>query len=126
MPTLTSERSWLLNPGLLKLVHQCRRLIESEFGVRLRLTEYRLELRLANYASKTRSSHLINAWEALKSQIPNLELPENEGKTDKTPKRMYRGQAIVDDTAKPTQAASDAGEPSPRKKKIIYRGQVIE
>ncbi len=32
MATRLSERSWLFDPSLLKLVHQCRRLIQSEFG----------------------------------------------------------------------------------------------
>jgi len=102
MSKMTSERSWLLNPGLLKLVHQCRRLIQSEFGVKLHLTENRLEYRLAEYVCKTRSPHLIRTWEALAPQIPNLELteaqedPEKDGekKTPTRAKRIYRGQII--------------------------------
>ncbi|MDI9246541.1 hypothetical protein [Marinobacter sp. CHS3-4] len=137
MSTMASERSWLLNPGLLKLVHQCRRLIQSEFGVKLHLTEDRLEYRLAEYASKTRSSDFIRTWEALKHQIPTLELPaeeEPEGKDadgkkeSASPKRMYRGQAIADET-KPrtddTQLESDGEVDSPRKAKKMYRGQVV-
>ena len=126
MSTLASERSWLLNPGLLKLVHQCRRLIHSEFGVKLHLTEEHLEQRLAEYASKTRSSHLIRTWEALAPQIPNLSLPEKDEKESDTPKRMYRGQAIAEPEApKHEKADSSEAEPSPLKKKVIYRGQVV-
>jgi hypothetical protein len=99
MSTMASERSWLLNPGLLKLVHQCRRLIQSEFGVKLHLTEDRLEYRLAEYASKTRSSHLMRTWETLKPQIPNLEFEtpaaeDTAGSGGIKPKRIYRGQVV--------------------------------
>ena len=102
MSTMTSERSWLLNPALLKLVHQCRRLIQSEFGVKLHLTEDRLEHRLAEFASKTRSSHLARTWEALAPQIPNLEMPKAEEapesnaakSAENRPKRIYRGQVV--------------------------------
>jgi hypothetical protein len=114
-----------MNPDRLRLVHQCRRLIQSEFGVELRLTEEHLEQKLADYAEKTRSSHLTRIWEALKPQIPNLELPEDEGEKKTAPKRMYRGQEIVDEPPKPAGDEAEAGEPAPRKQKMIYRGQVV-
>ena len=59
MTSLASERSWLLDPSVLKLVHQCRRLIHTEFGVKLHLTEEHLDQQLAEYARKTRSTQLI-------------------------------------------------------------------
>lgn len=102
MSTMASERSWLLNPGLLKLVHQCRRLIQSEFGVRLHLTEDHLEHRLAEYAGKTRSPDLIRTWETLAPQIPNFEMPETEEAPDKKE------------------------EETRARRRIVYRGQVIE
>jgi len=126
MTSLASERSWLLDPGLLKLVHQCRRLIRSEFGVKLHLTEEHLEQQLAEYAGKTRSSHLSRTWEALKEQVPQLSLAAASGEEPGPPKRLYRGQEIVDES-QPAGAGDDTppeGEP-PRKKKVIYRGQVI-
>jgi hypothetical protein len=93
-----SENSWLLNPVLLKLVHQCRRLIQSEFGVRLHLTDDDLEQRLAEYAGKTRSPDLTRTWEKLAPQIPGLELAGPEREPEKTaenrPKRIYRGQVV--------------------------------
>ncbi|AXS85336.1 hypothetical protein NLK58_15730 [Marinobacter metalliresistant] len=123
MTSLASERSWLLDPGLLKLVHQCRRLIHSEFGVKLHLTEEHLEQQLADYARKTRSSHLIRTWETLKQQVPQLNIePEEE---DNGLKRTYRGQVIAD---APPVTANENGEGEshpPRKKKVIYRGQVV-
>lgn len=123
MTSLASERSWLLDPSVLKLVHQCRRLIHTEFGVKLHLTEEHLEQQLADYARKTRSSHLIRTWETLKEQVPQLNVePEDE---DDGLKRNYRGQVIAD---APTSSALDQGEGEntpPRKKKVIYRGQVV-
>lgn len=129
MSTMTSERSWLLNPGLLKLVHQCRRLIQSEFGVKLHLTEDHLERRLAEYVGKTRSSHLVRTWETLAPQIPNLEMPaagetESDDKGQRRPKRMYRGQPVAD--PEPSADVS-AGEQTPaRKQTMIYRGQLVQ
>ncbi len=92
MTSLASERSWLLDPSVLKLVHQCRRLIHTEFGVKLHLTEEHLEQQLADYARKTRSSQLTRTWETLKEQVPQLNIePEEE---DDGFKRNYRGQVI--------------------------------
>lgn len=126
MTTLASERGWLLDPNLLKLVHQCRRLIHSEFGVKLHLTEQHLEDQLADYASKSRSSHLIRTWEALKAQVPQLQRISANTEDGETPRRMYRGQAIADDRpAKASEAGEQSGELPPRKKQVIYRGQVI-
>lgn len=120
MTFLASERSWLMNPGLLKLVHQCRRLIQSEFGVKLHLTEEHLERHLADYASKTRSAHLIHTWEILRPQIPHLDLHDD---TDNA-KRMYR-QEIAEETSRGDSSASETEAERTRKKKVIYRGQVI-
>ena len=130
MSTLASERSWLLNPGPLKLFHQCRRLIQSEFGVKLRLTEDHLEQRLAEYAGKTRSSHLTRTWEALAPQIPTLELPskdETSGKaTENRPKRMYRGQPVADSEATSSKTEVDTTDAeAPTTSRKIYRGQVV-
>lgn len=123
MTSMASERSWLLDPGLLKLVHQCRRLIRSEFGVKLHLTEEHLEQQLAEYASKTRSSHLTRTWEALQEKVPQLSAASG---SEDVPKRMYRGQEIAEDSKPAAEASSeDAETEQPRKKKVIYRGQVI-
>ena len=72
MTTLASDRNWILDPVRLKLVHQCRRLIHTEFGVKLHLTEENLAQQLADYAQKTRSSHLVRVWNTLKAQVPEL------------------------------------------------------
>ncbi|WP_286221722.1 hypothetical protein [Marinobacter apostichopi] len=125
MTSLASERSWLLDPGLLKLVHQCRRLIRSEFGVKLHLTEEHLEQQLAEFASKTRSSHLTNTWKTLQEQVPHLSVATASEEESATPKRLYRGQEIAWDS-RPTATVGDSeGEDLARKKKVIYRGQVV-
>lgn len=125
MTSLSSERSWLLDPSLLKLVHQCRRLIHSEFGIKLHLTEDHLERQLADYASKTRSSHLIRTWEELKPQIPNLDLDAGTDGKPASALRTYRGQAVAGTSSSGDGHAAADGEEGPRKKKIIYRGQVV-
>ncbi|MBW7472289.1 hypothetical protein QQF73_14585 [Marinobacter sp. M216] len=123
MTSMASERSWLLDPGLLKLVHQCRRLIRSEFGVKLHLTEEHLEQQLAEYASKTRSSHLTRTWEALQEKVPQLCVAIDDAEA---PKRMYRGQEIAEDNRPAVEASeADTEADQARKKKVIYRGQVI-
>lgn len=128
MTTMASERSWLLDPSLLKLVHQCRRLIRSEFGVKLHLTEDRLAQRLANYAEQSRSADLAQTWAMIRDQVPSLALELDCGTV---PKRTYRGQVIAEpeaaDTApETTGSAHDNGDSeTPGRKKMVYRGQVI-
>ena len=119
MNSATIERNWLFDPSLLKLVHQCRRLIQSEFGVKLHLNEADLAQNLANYAGKSRSKNLVYTWQALKQRVP--ELNEETEEESVTP-RMYRGQPIADDRQ---EKSSVQGEPCPRQKKVIYRGQVV-
>lgn len=115
------ERNWLFDPNRLKLVHQCRRLIHSEFGIKLHLTDEQLPQQLADYAEKSRSSQLARVWNALKVQIPGYTEGEGLGT-----RRVYRGQVISDEP--PARSADRehplAGAPA-TKKKIIYRGQVV-
>lgn len=124
MTSLASERSWLLDPGLLKLVHQCRRMIHTEFGVKLHLTEEHLEQRLADYARKTRSSQLIRTWETLKERVPHLDIAEPENDKSEGAKRTYRGQAIAEDS-NDKNSHQEGEEARPRRTKVIYRGQVV-
>ncbi|WP_111498070.1 hypothetical protein [Marinobacter bohaiensis] len=117
MTTLAAERSWLLDRGLLKLVHQCRRLILAEFGVKLHLTDNDLEDQLASYARQSRSSHLNNAWEELKKQVPDL------AEQDDDKPRNYRGQELAEPAA-----AAKKEEPasSSKTRTITYRGRKME
>lgn len=117
MMTTASERGWLLDPSLLKLVHQCRRLIQSEFGVKLHLTEEHLEQKLANYAGQSRSEQLSRTWQTLKDRVPELAAEEaSAGKT-------YRGQEIAGEAA--TDPTGENAASAPGRKKVIYRGRVI-
>ncbi len=121
MTPMASERSWLLDPSLLKLVHQCRRLIRSEFGVKLHLTEDHLEQKLASYAGQSRSADLSRTWETLKAQVPGL-----EALSDLPGKRNYRGQRIADAVPDVEESDDDSSKDAAHKPKtIIYRGQVM-
>lgn len=121
MNSVASERSWLFDPSLLKLVHQCRRLIQSEFGVKLHLNEDHLEEHLAEYAGKTRSQHLVHTWEALKQRVPELGQLGNDASAAKT----YRGQTIANDDDVKVVKEGNGEDARPRKKQVIYRGQVV-
>src|SRR5690554_6714908 len=72
MNPATIERNWQFDPSLLKLVHQCRRLIQSEFGVKRHLAGADLAQNLANYAGRSRSKNLVYTWQALKQRVPVL------------------------------------------------------
>ncbi|WP_372965343.1 hypothetical protein [Marinobacter sp.] len=123
MTTPLSERSWLLDRGNLKLVRQCCRLIESEFGVRLHLTEEHLEQKIEGYVRKSLNLLLPYTWKSLLAQVP--ELAELEQKPEEPPKRMYRGQEIVEDRREGEGVQASQQGHLPRKKQVIYRGQVI-
>ncbi|WP_341273697.1 hypothetical protein [Marinobacter salicampi] len=86
--------------------------------VKLHLTEENLEQRLAEFAHQSRSAHLTRTWSALIDRVPAL-APASE---ETTGKRTYRGQEIPDSF---TSAAEEDGARAARKKKVIYRGQVI-
>lgn len=117
MMTLAPERSWLLDRGLLKLVHQCRRLILAEFGVKLHLTDDDLETRLATYARQSRSSHLTRTWEELIDQVPELASEEESTASDE---KLYRGQAVVE---QPETAEAAASGNEGKMRTITYRGR---
>jgi hypothetical protein len=116
MNSVANERNWLFDPSHLKLVQQCRRLIQSEFGVKLHLNEDHLAEHLAEYAGKTRSKHLVHTWEALKQRVPELGQIEAAPAAAKT----YRGQEIAG-----SEEEKGGEEARPRKKQVIYRGQVV-
>ncbi|MDC0663971.1 hypothetical protein [Marinobacter sp. SS21] len=123
MPSMPAQRSWLLDPSRLKLVHQCRRLIHSEFGIKLHLTDERLTEQLASYADRSRSDQLQQIWSRLKAEIPGYHA---ETEIDEPARRMYRGQAVAEPGqpgASPNQHHGDAATP---RRQMIYRGQVVD
>lgn len=118
MTSMPAERSWLLDPSRLKLVHQCRRLIQTEFGIKLHLTDTQLTDQLASYADRSRSNQLRQTWNRLKEEIPGYDpQPESEEPT----RRVYRGQPI----AEPGKENTDQAEAPAPKRQVIYRGQVV-
>ncbi|KPP99252.1 hypothetical protein [Marinobacter sp. HL-58] len=124
MTFLASQRSWLLDPGLLKLVHQCRRLIHTEFGVKLHLTEEHLEQQLADYARKTRSSQLTRTWDTLTEQVPHLKIAE-PAEDEEGVKRNNRGQVIAEERKVVGETDAEGDASRPQRSKRIYRGQVV-
>lgn len=116
MAFLAPERSWLFNPSTMKQVHQCRRLIQSEFGVKVHLTDKDLVEQLANYAGKSRSDGLARIWTELKTIIPGFD--EEQAASGERPGKTYRGQPVADD--EPGQRNRQT-----RSRTIIYRGQVV-
>lgn len=129
MISTAPERNWLFDPALLKLVHQCRRLIHTEFGIKLHLTDEQLQQQLADYAGKSRSNQLARVWNSLKEQIPGYAEPEAASEAPQEGhgnRRVYRGQVIMD-TPRPGTMDGDIGfeAVAAPKKKIIYRGQVV-
>jgi len=119
MNSLTSERNWLFDPSLLKLAYQCRRLIQSEFGVKLHLDETDLGQHLAEYAGKTRSSDLARTWQTLKQRVPELNaMGEESGPAP----RMYRGQPVMEDQ---NGRNGDSSGEEARHRKMVYRGQMV-
>ncbi|SFM02170.1 hypothetical protein [Marinobacter zhejiangensis] len=131
MISTTPEQNWLFDPSLLKLVHQCRRLIHAEFGIKLHLTDRHLEQQLANYAEKSRSSQLARVWHTLKPQIPgHHEITSKKESTQEgqVSRRVYRGQVIEEESRPASRSVhSEAGVDAiaAAKRKVIYRGQVI-
>ncbi|MAA66416.1 MAG: hypothetical protein CL581_16795 [Alteromonadaceae bacterium] len=127
MMTLAAERSWLLDRGLLKLVHQCRRLILAEFGIKVHLTDEHLQSQLAAYAKKSRSPQLSNVWEELREKL------QNNGETQEpqttVPRKMYRGQPVESNEPGHAGIHDERGQEdsaSGRTRTITYRGQTIE
>ena len=107
----SNTQSWLMNYEILRLVNQCRRLMDAEFGEKPLLSDRAIWQSLGELAGRSRSrgTHPAND-EPVPSQ------------------RMYRGRPV----SKPAPAA-DAGEVLPQpvragstRKTITYRGQTIE
>ncbi|WP_339800084.1 hypothetical protein [uncultured Marinobacter sp.] len=119
MTSPATERSWLFDPSTLKLVHQCRKLIQMEFGVKLHLTDEALEQRLASYAGKSRSASLGRTWRTLQEQVPGLKVYSSEAESGNTAKTL-RGQTLADRNSSPPENPGDRPV-----KTITYRGQTI-
>ncbi|MDX1755129.1 MAG: hypothetical protein R3175_03630 [Marinobacter sp.] len=122
MTSMPAERSWLLDPSRLKLVHQCRRLIHTEFGVKLHLTDDALTEKLADFAGRSRSSQLQRTWSQLKEAIPGYQSPPA---TEEPTRRVYRGQVVAEESNKESASSRSGEEAAAPKRQVIYRGQVV-
>ncbi|WP_372958601.1 hypothetical protein [Marinobacter sp.] len=117
MASLASDQSWLLNPSIIKQVHQCRRLIQLEFGIKVHLTEEDLVHQLEHFADQSRSTTLPRVWSALKQSVPAL--AEQVRHSRESTHKMYRGQPVLPEGP----AGSPDSASTPRT--VIYRGRVV-
>ncbi|PAV25930.1 hypothetical protein CF392_08480 [Tamilnaduibacter salinus] len=124
MVTPEADRTWLMDHSLLRLVHQCRRLIQSEFGVKLHLTDDDLEHRLAQYARQSRSRQLQQLWERLLEARPTLNDHSTDG--DERPHRVYRGRVMPEPEETTAESPANNEVDSARTRTITYRGRKIE
>lgn len=121
---LSVEKNWLMDCRILRLVNQCRRLIQSEFGVKPPLYEENLREMLAFYAGRSRQQGLQVYYAELRLALIELEGPDIE-ETDvaaqpAASKRMYRGQPL----AAPVRDSAEPGA-AERQRTLIYRGRVV-
>lgn len=135
-----TDTNWLMQYRLLRLVNQCRRLIQSEFGVRLTLTDDNLRAELATYAGKTRNQSLQRVYAELRLALIEFEGPDPFLVTPAaapTNQRRYRGQVMhtADEVAEedglpsmmPQPVADKADEPQAKTHyKRMYRGREVE
>lgn len=121
MTSQLSPENWLFDPQVLKLVRECRRLVRSEFGVTLHLTETHLAEQLADFSGQSRSMHLPRTWSVILKKVPELLTASRKTPT----KRMYRGQEVMIDTPPTPQAGTGSETQSPRRTRVIYRGQEV-
>lgn len=127
------DTNWLMQYRLLRLVNQCRRLIQSEFGVKLHLTDNDLRERLAELAGRSRAQSLQRVYAELRLALIDFEGPDNLLVTPPpTPQqKRYRGQlmhdGIEEEDGLPRMATE---EPPPmaaadKRHTRVYRGRVI-
>ena len=135
-----TDTNWLMQYRLLRLVNQCRRLIQSEFGVRLTLTDENLRVELAAYAGRTRTQALQRVYAELRLALIEFEGPDPLLVTPvATPnQRRYRGQVMHTEEEEteedglpslaPVAELTGAAEASHNKThyKRMYRGRVVE
>lgn len=139
----THDTNWLMQYRLLRLVNQCRRLIQSEFGVRLHLTDADLRERLSEFAGRTRTQSLQRVYAELRLALIDFEGPDTLLVTPPPTvhQKRYRGQLL--DDGKPEDGGSSVAESTPAtrttpetltpneekkntgKPQRIYRGRII-
>jgi hypothetical protein len=123
-----SDSNWLMQYRILRLVNQCRRLIQSEFGEKLHLTDDTLREMLAQFAGRSRNQALQRVYAELRLALIDLEGPDELVSAPAAPagQRRYRGQVIPDAPKAPTPepAASSVESAARTGVTLVYRGQV--
>jgi len=113
-----------LSRETIKLMMQCQRMVNKEFGVRVNLdNEQAIAIFLA-YASQSGSVELKDCSDKLMIQVIPVENKVADKALDK-PKvhvRYYRGQPVVDADVKPV---IDNKTEKDHTKEITYRGQKV-
>lgn len=123
-----SDSNWLMQYRILRLVNQCRRLIQSEFGEKLHLTDDALREILAQFAGRSRNQALQRVYAELRLALIDLEGQDEllSAPAAPTGQRRYRGQVIPDapkaHTAEPVASGADTAVRTGVT--LVYRGQV--
>ena len=130
----SNTQSWLMNYEILRLVNQCRRLMDAEFGEKPLLSDRAIWQSLGELAGRSRSRGTQRVYAELRLALlkaDDIDWPASHDPANDEPvpsQRMYRGRPV----SKPAPAA-DAGEVLPQpvragstRKTITYRGQTIE
>ena len=125
-------QSWLLNYEILRLVNQCRRLVDAEFGQKPLLSDQHIFHALGDLAGRSRSRGTQRVYAELRLALlkaDDVDWPASHDPAEEPAKgnqRMYRGRPVN----KPEAATDDTdGAHAPAKgpvKTITYRGQTIE
>ncbi|MDF1780525.1 MAG: hypothetical protein P1U67_04460 [Alcanivoracaceae bacterium] len=138
------DKNWLMQYDILRLVKQCQRLIQAEFGEKPALTDSNLRNLLADFAGRSRSRSLQHLYGEIRLALivlegeddlitdTPLEASETHQEKKSPPQRMYRGQPVAAPAEQfgtqtvqkitPSHADLDA---TPRSKTITYRGKTL-
>ena len=118
-----TANAWLMDYRILRLVHQCRRLILSEFGEKLHLNDEALREQLDTYAGRTRCAGLQRVHAELQGALTEAQDPDEAPAPDPGvgTRRLYRGQPVHVEEKPST---DDQTEDAP-KRRVVYRGSVV-
>lgn len=127
-------QSWLMNYEILRLVNQCRRLVDAEFGEKPMLSDGGIWRRLGELAGQSRSQGTQRVYAELRLALLNLDDTDWPAHVDEQAEdmaqpavRMYRGRPVAAPEPDPAEAAP-ASESTAREatKTITYRGRTIQ
>lgn len=125
--TQTPVSTWLLNYEILRLVNQCRRLVDAEFGERPALSDADILQTLAALAGRSRSRGTQRVYAELRLALLQADDVDHPAHLDtlapEAPVRMYRGQPVAAPAVKAV--ADDVTVPASPGKTITYRGRTV-